>query len=103
MTTTTTTRTTQRLIDELAAAVAETGFAPHARELSAVADQARAAGVPAALTDLLLDPTEPEIVRFRAFGVVTRSLAALLDSESCRTERTPDAAAAPAPGVPVTV
>jgi hypothetical protein len=100
MTTTTTTRTTQRLIDELAAAVAETGLAPHTRELGAVADQALAAGVPAALTELLLDPTEPEIVRLRAFGAVTRSLAALLDSDDCRVEPTP--AAAPA-AIPVAV
>jgi hypothetical protein len=81
------TEPTQRLIDELALLVEADGLSAHRAGLLALADQASAVGVPVGPIAVLLDAAEPEVVRLRAFAVVTRGLAALLDCENnCRSE-----------------
>ncbi len=87
------TTTTQNLIDTLTYAVATDGLAAHRDEIVAVADQAGAVGVCGLLVEVLLDEREPEVVRERALGAVTRRLAELLACE----EQTRAAAAATSP------
>lgn len=83
--------TTQNLIDALTYAVATDGLAAHRDEVVAVADQASAVGVCALLVDVLLDENEPEVVRERALGGVTRSLADLLAcGEATRATTAPE-------------
>lgn len=84
--------TTQNLIDALTYAVATDGLAAHRDEVVAVADQASAVGVGPVLVDVLLDENEPEVVRERALGAVTRRLAELLAcSDEARTAAGPTA------------
>lgn len=94
------TTTTQNLIDTLAYAVATDGLAAHREEITAVADQASAVGVCALLVDVLLDGSEPDVVRERALGAVTRRLAELLACDdkaaTTATATAPDTGRTPA-------
>ncbi len=71
--------TTQRLIDDLAATLASEGFASAEGGVRGLAAQASALGVSDSAIGVLIDRSEPEIVRLRAFATVTAKLAVLLD------------------------
>jgi hypothetical protein len=60
----------------LAGGPASDGFAGREHALREVAATARAQGLPAVLTGILADPTEPEVARLRAFGRIATLLAA---------------------------
>lgn len=65
-----------RNLNRLAAEIAEQGFTPGAEcEVALVVDRARRAGLDCLALDVLADPTEPAIVRARAFGLVAVALA----------------------------
>lgn len=85
---------TQRLIDDLAHAVVSDGLSAHRPAVAALADQAQVLGIAPTLIALLLDAAEPDVVRERAFGAVTRELASRLDCE--RSTDVPATAAVPA-------
>lgn len=50
------------------------GFVGHDTAINAVSRSARAAGLSPVLIDVLTNPTEPEIARLRAFGMLTSRL-----------------------------
>ncbi len=50
------------------------GFVGHDAAINAVSRSARAAGLSPVLIDVLTNPTEPEIVRLRAFGMLASRL-----------------------------
>ncbi len=71
--------TTQRLIDDLAATLEVEGFSSAEGGVRGLAAHASALGVSDEAIGVLLDRSEPEIVRLRAFATVTTKLATLLD------------------------
>lgn len=50
------------------------GFVGHDTAIDAVSRSARAAGLSPVLIDVLTDPTQPEIARLRAFGMLASRL-----------------------------
>jgi hypothetical protein len=63
-------------VTDLAWELASDGFAGREHAVRQVALTARAQGLPAVLTGILADPTEPEVARLRAFGRIATLLAA---------------------------
>ena len=66
----------------IAARVAEAGPAASHSLLIHVADHARARGVGSAAAGVLADPTAPDVVRTRAFGVVSARLAGSVEADA---------------------
>jgi hypothetical protein len=60
--------------DDLACRIAEDGADAHAVELAGLARRARAEGRALAAASVLTDAAAPEVVKARAFAVVTRAL-----------------------------
>jgi hypothetical protein len=56
--------------------LANDGFEGREPSIRRVARSARAAGVSPILVDVLADPSEPEVARLRAFGLIATALAA---------------------------
>lgn len=79
-TTATPTATTAAQLDELAAAVAADGAAAHESALRRLATAVRTVLAPtrrtAVAVDVMLDPSAPDVVRSRAFGLVSAALVA---------------------------
>jgi hypothetical protein len=66
-------------LDFLAWSVAQDGVEAHRAELLSVGREARARGVSPVLVDVLLDASQPEVARQRAFGAVAAALGAQPD------------------------
>lgn len=64
-----------RYLEDIAADFDSYGIAAVEAALAAVVDRARRAGISPVLLSVLADPTEPEIARARAFGIIATRLA----------------------------
>jgi hypothetical protein len=62
-------------LSDLAWYLASDGFVGRENAVRQVVRTARAQGVPAVLTEVLADPSEPAVARLRAFGRVAALLA----------------------------
>jgi hypothetical protein len=67
----------QAFAHDLAWGVAQDGAAAHEAEVTALVEMAVENGLVPAAAEVLADRTAPEVVRQRAFGLVTAALAAL--------------------------
>lgn len=68
---------TTRFLDDLAYAINEHGFESNQADLEILADLAVRHDAGAFLAGIVTDPTEPEVVRARAFARISAALRAL--------------------------
>ncbi len=74
-------------LSAIGAFVADAGPAASHALLAHVADRAVASGYRSSAVDVLADPTAPDVVRNRAYGVVSTHLAAAGDAEAATPGR----------------